>query len=538
MKKILSIAMFLSILFGSVVNIYASTSFLDEEHNCCIMSENTPVLDTTSSIMPRTISQLPSSVDLSQDNAFPCIRYQVGPACVAWASTYYQFGYQVAAMNNWNAKNDDSKQFAPKWTFNLVTNEGNAILYDDAYELLSTQGAVKYSQFPSSTLESNSLERKEWYTHTEGIREALRYRVSNVQYLCFADSTVNTPITSPSSAALTTMKQYINTGHILTFSTNCRSWIYKRLVQQYDESLNNQYVCTMLDNSIGGYSGHALSVVGYDDNIQCDIDDDGTIRDYEKGAFKVVDSSNTSNRNQGFIWIMYDALNKVSNAELDNVVHNTIFDNYAYYVIDVAEYPLDLLAEVTVECSSKSSVKIDLGTSSMYETEFEDVASTLFNRHGFKTNFSGSGKTAEVATFVFDFGNICCTPAPWKQYGISVLNVNSEYPFTIENIKIKDKTGKIVVEDTDEKTLLNSSNSYMYGIAMVGDVDNNGDITTNDGTLIQRHLAKYITLTDAQKAIADVDGDGIVNIYDKMYIDKYLAGLSDGFINGEYVCIE
>lgn len=45
---------------------------------------------------------LPSSVDLSASDCFPCVRDQGElNSCVGWATTYYQFGYQVAAMNGW-----------------------------------------------------------------------------------------------------------------------------------------------------------------------------------------------------------------------------------------------------------------------------------------------------------------------------------------------------------------------------------------------------------------------------------------------------
>ena len=56
---------------------------------------------------------LPSSVDLSDDKWFPRIRTQVGGSCVAWSTTYYQFTYQAAHLNDWNAKTDDSKVFSP-----------------------------------------------------------------------------------------------------------------------------------------------------------------------------------------------------------------------------------------------------------------------------------------------------------------------------------------------------------------------------------------------------------------------------------------
>ena len=53
-------------------------------------------------------SSLPSSVNLSTSNYFPPIRSQQGGSCAAWATTYYQFTYEAARLNNWDAKHNNS----------------------------------------------------------------------------------------------------------------------------------------------------------------------------------------------------------------------------------------------------------------------------------------------------------------------------------------------------------------------------------------------------------------------------------------------
>lgn len=56
-----------------------------------------------------------------------------------------------------------------------------------------------------------------------------------------------------------------------------------------------------------------------------------------------------------------------------------------------------------------------------------------------------------------------------------------------------------------------------------GDLDGNGKANINDATLLQRHLAEFITLDDAQLAIADLDGDGNVTINDVTVLQCFLA---------------
>lgn len=67
--------------------------------------------------------ELPSSVDLSKDMYFPPIGNQQGGSCVAWSTTYYQFTYEAAKLNGWNAKEDFGKVASPKFVWNYV-NEG------------------------------------------------------------------------------------------------------------------------------------------------------------------------------------------------------------------------------------------------------------------------------------------------------------------------------------------------------------------------------------------------------------------------------
>lgn len=79
-------------------------------------------------IINRNVNQsvdLPDSIDLSTKKYFPSIGSQGGyvGSCSSWASTYYQFTYQVAVLNNWNARYNKQHQFSPKWTYNF-SNSG------------------------------------------------------------------------------------------------------------------------------------------------------------------------------------------------------------------------------------------------------------------------------------------------------------------------------------------------------------------------------------------------------------------------------
>ncbi|MBQ5399232.1 MAG: hypothetical protein IIU14_07335 [Ruminococcus sp.] len=62
-----------------------------------------------------------------------------------------------------------------------------------------------------------------------------------------------------------------------------------------------------------------------------------------------------------------------------------------------------------------------------------------------------------------------------------------------------------------------------------GDVDRNGDIDIRDATLIQRYVAKIVTLDKEQLILADVNNDGNVDIRDSTLIKRYVAKLITSF---------
>lgn len=73
------------------------------------------------------------------------------------------------------------------------------------------------------------------------------------------------------------------------------------------------------------------------------------------------------------------------------------------------------------------------------------------------------------------------------------------------------------------------------GEVIRGDVNGDGAVKIDDATTIQRYLAKYVTLTDAQLKAADINGDGQVSISDSTEIQKFLAGYGNPYKIGETI---
>lgn len=537
--KFISIALatMLSLSVGAVSAKAATNPFNLNYAMGAIKDTQTPVLDENSENAPSGAVLLPSSVDLSLSESFPSVGNQgsVG-SCTAWASTYYQFGYQVASMNSWDAKNDPTKQFSPKWTYNLCNNGINkGSLYATIYSVLANQGAVRYSEFAPSGVATRA-EYGTWYLDTEGMKRALQYRISDYEHLCFADVEASTPITNSKSACLNVMKSLLNSGNVLTFQTDFGEWDYMKLSSQYNSALNGQYVCIKHYDPDDKWSGHAMAIVGYDDNISYDLNEDGIIQNYEKGAFKIVNSWGERYGNDGYMWVMYDALNRVSNATNQNVPNREpIFDDYAYNIITVEEYPLDLVAEVTISQSCRNQIKLKLGQSETDITTPQYTQNTLFNYSGGAYNYSGLSTTPMEATFAFDYGNLCNSEITRKNYYISINDLYSGNSTHIKNIKLIDSTGKTVTNDNVNDIFDRGTKLYSYRIGMVGDVNNDGYIDSRDITDLQSYLSGNIDFTSDDMLVADVNGDGEISVNDVLDIQYYVAGSTDSFANGHFV---
>lgn len=67
----------------------------------------------------------------------------------------------------------------------------------------------------------------------------------------------------------------------------------------------------------------------------------------------------------------------------------------------------------------------------------------------------------------------------------------------------------------------------------VGDVDRDNAVTAIDATLIQRHVAKMLAMSELEEALCDADGDGLIGILDVTAVQRHLANMSGSFTGAE-----
>jgi len=103
------------------------------------------------------------------------------------------------------------------------------------------------------------------------------------------------------------------------------------------------------------------------------------------------------------------------------------------------------------------------------------------------------------------------------------LDLNDNVKISVdENKSIEPRTGIITVTGggiTRTVTVIQEGRP-----AIVGDINNDGEITNKDRFLLNRYLANMAGYTDIDKTLADINGDGSVNATDAEYLSRYLAG--------------
>lgn len=529
-----------SFLF-SLLLIQTIVSADEPAYSCCgiIPSEEEAILDST---LPNTYSELPSSVNLSNDKYFPPIGQQVGGSCAAWATTYYQFTYEAARLmctkdansegdDEWNPSEDPTKVYSPKYVWTLLNNgENTGVTLPDCHKVLNELGSVKWSQFPDGLPASN------WYNTTSStpLIDALKIRLSNSYYLKYSDQifgTTNEPvITSSNDDNLTMMKSLLNQGHPIVISTNFSSdkdnnedgIIDSPNVQQFNNGeLGYTYV---INNGVG----HAMTIVGYDDNVGFDLDGvNGVDKDYEKGAFLLANSHGTESFNNGYIWILYDALNAVSNVDSLNdpsLNRCEAFWNSSYYYVEVEEYTNEIMVEVSIEQTVRNDFSISIGASSEDQNS-ANTKTTLIDAIGGNVGFNGwDSADAASRKFVFSYDDLYNTENDY--YFLSVIDhcATNSADTIIKSVRWLDSNGNPIYINENQSSLSGDKINLVYSKLDNSDIitlNSSLDIYIDETYDINHNLAlcginkSNLSYISSNPEVATVDDSGIVTYISK-----------------------
>lgn len=469
-------------------------------------------INSQNSIM--ATSGLPSNVNLSTSVYFPNIgnQGQIG-SCTAFSAVYYQYSYEANKLNNISSK-VQANCYSPKWAYYACNSSGTnkGVSYDNVTHFLEDHGALRWNDNPYLTTFEPSMPLP---TDVNKMRDAMTTRLYSCTQIIINGT--GTTITSPSSSVLTTAKNLLANGKVLItdsyFNFNYADVNGDRFI----------YRCNVSE------SGHMFVVVGYDDNVSYDVNNNGVIEPAEKGAFIIANSWGTGYGNNGLAYVMYDALNKESaisgdwedqiNAE--GKVRNVAFrysrsTSNHLYAMTVKNYELDFIAQIDFANTKRNALNIDLFK--------KNIGATESNTYVTGCNSIGSNLISNF-TLLFDYGTIeddIAVDISGNTWGVRLKNYDSSY-INIENISLIDNLGA-TIKNLNVSSIINNNLEKTCSLNLIlGDLNYSESLNSLDLTRLQNYIAGTITFSSVQEFLADVNGDGTINSKDITRLMKLLA---------------
>ena len=214
-------------------------------------------------------SSIPSSASLKKYAPTPKSQGNFG-TCVGWSSAFCGYTIINSKQNNWTDKTTiDANTFSPGFIYSQIKLSsdntckiGSSI--SDALELMKTKGVAKYKDMDMNCPTSIPL---------NVFNNAKNYKIKDFAKLFNIYDNENSKTNS--------VKKSLSQGKPVIIGMKAPNSFNKA---------KNYWIPT--ENPNGNYGGHAMCVIGYDDNKF-------------GGAFEIQNSWGTWWGNQGYIWIKY-----------------------------------------------------------------------------------------------------------------------------------------------------------------------------------------------------------------------------------------
>ncbi len=234
-------------------------------------------------------------------------------SCVGWATGYYYKTYQEYEDYGWSVF-DQNHIFSPSFVYNHINGGADyGAIFEDAFKLLMDNGCATIKELPYTNI--NAWPSEQIY------KNALTYRSDQFFYFDVSNMT-----------GIQQLKQHVADGHCAVLGID--------VYPNFDNIQSFDYNYCSADLSGSSRGGHAVTIIGYDDNR---VTHDGI------GAFKLVNSWGTTWGQSGFFWMSYTA-----------VMDGIISGQQGYYTTDKIHYNPQLIASIKISHGSRFKVRIKM----------------------------------------------------------------------------------------------------------------------------------------------------------------------------------
>lgn len=449
-----------------------------------------------------SLSALPAQVDNSAMAAFPKIGNQASQnSCAAWATTYYLMAHEVCLTLGCDNKNLGAKVFSPKWTYNMINSGADSGAYfSDAFGVIAHHGAPTLTELPYGT------DYLPWDLNSAHWKSAINYRMAPLS---------TTPVGTDIDMA--NVKQILLNGHVVVVGTYVTSWQYKTVGVNPNSPTNphaGQAIAYYLNGNLGG---HAMTIVGYDDNIWTDINSNGTVDTGETGAFKIANSWGASWKNAGHIWAAYDAFRITSAvpgftpatrvALAQNSGNKVLMSTYTAYTPK-------LLAKVTVSHSLRNQMSLVFGTSastSSTPASFYTPAALNYKGGGWAFN----GTTTETAgTFYFDISSLLTSTVDQQRFYLKASDNAASNLLAVNSFQVVDPaTDTVLMDSADAPATIDAGNTTLAAGTLNRDTTLPSTPVSLGVTLTSKKVGRKVTYFANLSWAASTDNVGVAKYY-------------------------
>ncbi len=447
-------------------------------------------------------ADLPDAFTLVGTKHLPPISNQgsIG-TCASSAITYMQFSNAVSRYLHsidpdieWDPSSGDLKYlFSPKFTYNYagsgtewvyrILMENGALTQTDSYFATDSTGAYQETvkgKVPTQTAS--------WDVGEGMMTKALNFRLTGFEQIWIrrdndsfgVDGKVQITQTEKGKDLITKIKASLNNGNVVVTGglSGCWPGGYANGAVVSDTAIAKKGDNVMYCGRKEWTGGHQVCIVGYDDNVTASVPNKNGGKTTLRGAFLMANSWGTGYQNDGYIWIMYDALNEVSEYEELNFDDRLYpMDQFCFvdWKKDITTDLPDLFIEIGVIAGDRSKMSIELLSRPVGASggTFRDYTPYIFSYAGHNGDYADSRNYTFTGETYKDKGSLGYFTFPLKElslagragqlsYGVKVTSKDAN-AVTVLSLKLKNNLGEVLTQiDFPNGIVAGNSNAEFF----------------------------------------------------------------------------